>query len=416
MRNQENAPMTATKKDCYLPGPGFGFTRIPRSFLLIACLVLINSTIRAQYLVPESMLATNITCDQAIEICDNYDAVLRTTTTLFTSNHPDWRCIFEGQSFGGGTKQVNLWGEIAPEATYLSQNTSFYFKFKLEPSESVDLTLNAIVDPWLLDMIGSSPFTLYPLSVEVFGPFGNEGAMCANNDAGDADDMRIYGNRWVTDGANDLIGHPTGTLSDAGWYLIKYNPRNCHFIPYFINIHFSSTLQSCTSFPPPPCETCIQSFAPYPGEEYVVSAWAREKGAPLTATGFSKPFIEVRSNTTLPSTEVETFFPDGAIIDGWQRIEGVMTIPSQTYEVEFALKSTNGEVLFDDVRVHPLNGRMKTFVYDPYTMRLVAEQDEHNYSTFYEYDDEGKLSRVKKETERGVKTIQAIRQNNAILD
>ncbi|MBI3883032.1 MAG: hypothetical protein HY305_02130 [Sphingobacteriales bacterium] len=35
----------------------------------------------------------------------------------------------------------------------------------------------------------------------------------------------------------------------------------------------------------------------------------------------------------------------------------------------------------------------------------MAELDENNYASFYEYDDDGTLTRVKKETERGIKTI-----------
>ena len=59
----------------------------------------------------------------------------------------------------------------------------------------------------------------------------------------------------------------------------------------------------------------------------------------------------------------------------------------------------------------PKNSSFVTYVYDPLTLRLVAELDEHNYATIYEYDEEGALIRVKKETERGVQTIQESRNN-----
>ena len=52
---------------------------------------------------------------------------------------------------------------------------------------------------------------------------------------------------------------------------------------------------------------------------------------------------------------------------------------------------------------------MKSYVYDPRSMRLMSELDANNYATFYEYDDEGKLVRVKKETERGVMTLKETR-------
>lgn len=52
---------------------------------------------------------------------------------------------------------------------------------------------------------------------------------------------------------------------------------------------------------------------------------------------------------------------------------------------------------------------MKDFVYDSKSLRLMAELDENNYATFYDYDDQGALIRVKKETEKGIMTIQETR-------
>ena len=52
---------------------------------------------------------------------------------------------------------------------------------------------------------------------------------------------------------------------------------------------------------------------------------------------------------------------------------------------------------------------MKSYVYNPVNLRLMAELDENNYAAFYEYDDDGTLVRVKKETERGVQTIKETR-------
>jgi hypothetical protein len=41
----------------------------------------------------------------------------------------------------------------------------------------------------------------------------------------------------------------------------------------------------------------------------------------------------------------------------------------------------------------------------------MAEMDENNYETFYEYDQEGSLIRVKKETIEGVVTLQENRNH-----
>ncbi|WP_211075647.1 immunoglobulin domain-containing protein [Aquimarina sp. MMG016] len=117
------------------------------------------------------------------------------------------------------------------------------------------------------------------------------------------------------------------------------------------------------------------------------------------------------------------FRPMGAIIDGWQQVSVDFRIPFEAVNMVISLESrlTNGaasnlNVYFDDIRMHPFDGNMKTFVYDPVTQRLQAELDENNYATYYEYDQEGGLIRVKKETERGIYTIQETRSGNSKLN
>jgi hypothetical protein len=70
---------------------------------------------------------------------------------------------------------------------------------------------------------------------------------------------------------------------------------------------------------------------------------------------------------------------------------------------------------YDDIRIHPSDAMMKTFVYDPITLRLTATLDENNYATFYEYDDEGNLIFLKQETERGIMTVKETRQSTKKL-
>ena len=106
--------------------------------------------------------------------------------------------------------------------------------------------------------------------------------------------------------------------------------------------------------------------------------------------------------------------PSGNIIEGWQRIEEVVTIPkgAKKMEIKFIAVSkdgNSGKIFFDDWRFLPCNGNMKSFAYDAVSLRLMSELDENNYATFYEYDDDGSLVRVKKETERGIKTIKETR-------
>lgn len=156
------------------------------------------------------------------------------------------------------------------------------------------------------------------------------------------------------------------------------------------------------------CESCIGSFAPIPGKRYVISGWAREEGAPLTKTSFDEPHILIR----FPGfASAGPFYPAGGIIEGWQRIEAEFRIPAGAVSMGIDLRTLSGPVLFDDIRVFPFNASMKSYVYDPVNMRLMAELDERNYATYYEYNEEGQLMRIKKETEKGVMTIQETKQN-----
>jgi hypothetical protein len=175
---------------------------------------------------------------------------------------------------------------------------------------------------------------------------------------------------------------------------------------------------TATPCPALPCTSCVGSFAPTVGKRYVLTAWARQDNATGLMTTFAEPQISVEFTTlALP---VITCTTSGPIIDGWQRIEKEFSIPGDPLnlsapgtatDIKITLKTTGGDVYFDDIRVHPKDGSMKSYVYDPVTLRLSAELDERNYATFYEYDEEGKLIRVKKETERGVMTIKENRNN-----
>ncbi len=101
------------------------------------------------------------------------------------------------------------------------------------------------------------------------------------------------------------------------------------------------------------------------------------------------------------------FKPAGPVIEGWQRYEGVFDVQSNVPSITISLNNTGSStpVFFDDIRVQPYNANMKTYVYHSSNLRLMAELDENNYSSLYEYDDDGTLTRVKKETQLGIKTI-----------
>ncbi|WP_158559316.1 PA14 domain-containing protein [Deminuibacter soli] len=149
-------------------------------------------------------------------------------------------------------------------------------------------------------------------------------------------------------------------------------------------------------------------FSPLAGRQILVSGWSRESPDGVYKT-YTHSQIGV-SFTVNGSSVSQALLPQGTIIDGWQRYEGVFTVPGNATNFAINLMATgSSKVFFDDIRIHPYNANMKSFVYDPVTLRLVSELDENNYATFYEYDDDGTLIRVKKETERGIKTIKETR-------
>jgi PKD repeat protein len=160
---------------------------------------------------------------------------------------------------------------------------------------------------------------------------------------------------------------------------------------------------------PPICKNCIGTFSPATGR-YVVSAWVKEGAVPIT-TNYQAAALVI---SFTGSTITKSFTASGNIIDGWQRIDGEFTVPAEATEISVHLNnsSTATAAYFDDIRIHPVDGSMKSYVYDPISLKLVAELDENNYATMYEYDDEGKLVRVKKETEKGISTIKETREGN----
>ena len=146
----------------------------------------------------------------------------------------------------------------------------------------------------------------------------------------------------------------------------------------------------------------IPEFSPIEGD-YIMSGWVKIDTICNCKT-YEGDLAEI---TFTGSAETYTFNPAGPIIEGWQRIEGRFSVPDDATAIQVTLNANNeNTTYFDDIRIHPYLGNMKSYVYDRISMRLMAQLDENNYATLYEYDEEGNLIRVKRETERGVMTIQ----------
>jgi alpha-tubulin suppressor-like RCC1 family protein len=147
------------------------------------------------------------------------------------------------------------------------------------------------------------------------------------------------------------------------------------------------------------------------GQNYVFSTWlsADDVNAStydLTGRGISINFMD-KNGTPVGTPVTFTLTTSGNIIEGWQRLEGQFTFPLNAvrYTIKF-LTPTGISTYYDDIRVFPADGNIQTYVYNNSNYKLNAVLDQNNYATYYYYDESGSLYLMKKETERGVMTIQ----------
>ncbi|HVM86671.1 MAG TPA: hypothetical protein VMT76_00690 [Puia sp.] len=145
-------------------------------------------------------------------------------------------------------------------------------------------------------------------------------------------------------------------------------------------------------------------------KKMLITAWVHEScGDPangITCRDSTYTYNQIQLNFGAGASYDDTLYPAGPIIDGWQKYEGSFTAPSASASMNLSLVNTGpAAIYFDDVRIHPFNSNLKSYIYDPVNLRLVAELDANNYATFYEYDEEGTLIRTKVETREGIKTV-----------
>lgn len=151
-----------------------------------------------------------------------------------------------------------------------------------------------------------------------------------------------------------------------------------------------------------------KGFSPLKTEKIVLTGWVKMDGADCEIAPVVSDALSVSFDTEITADQV--FEKTGTRIEGWQRFEKVITVPATAGKMFISCKAPAGKsIYFDDLRVQPYNGLVKGYTYDPLTLRLMAELDENNYATFFEYDDDGTLIRTKKETERGIMTIRETR-------
>jgi hypothetical protein len=144
---------------------------------------------------------------------------------------------------------------------------------------------------------------------------------------------------------------------------------------------------------------CIDPFKPTIGR-YIIGVWIKNDDPGVPANGT----ITVSIPGASPSSY--TFMASGPVLDGWQRIEGVFEINGTPTGLTVKLNHTTGSsVNFDDLRIHPEMANMTTVVYDAKTLLPLATHDSNNFTTFYNYDENYNLVRVRVETIEGIKTV-----------
>ncbi len=174
-------------------------------------------------------------------------------------------------------------------------------------------------------------------------------------------------------------------------------------------------------------------------KRYLISAWvslgsvgtnAADVPTYAPAPGSGRTLgLQVSYHPTAGASQVlASFTPDGPVIDGWQRIEGVFQTPTLPagatavggFTIAFLnsvpaagvrVRPTNvpQPAYFDDLRIQPEDASLVGFVYDPDTRRMTAALDENNFATFYRYAPDGRLDLVRRETVRGVLSEQEAR-------
>jgi PKD repeat protein len=142
---------------------------------------------------------------------------------------------------------------------------------------------------------------------------------------------------------------------------------------------------------------------------YVISCWVSVKNLqPLSstmATGLGLDLV-IKSKTGQVVATVPTLVPSGPIIEGWQQVKGVIEPPVSEAFIEISFKpGSTGTAWYDDLRLYPQNGNMKSYVYQLNDYRLRAILDEENFASYFYYDAEGDLYLTKKETAEGIKTL-----------
>ena len=134
-----------------------------------------------------------------------------------------------------------------------------------------------------------------------------------------------------------------------------------------------------------PCKNFYVSDSIDTNKGYLFSAWVK---------GPASSRIKICINNASPFDEV---YCSGLGV--WEYLEVMLTeeevnenlTEPNDYIRIFVENNSYTEAYFDDLRFHPIDATMSTYTYDPLTWKLTSITDANNVSSYFEYDDAGRL-------------------------
>lgn len=207
--------------------------------------------------------------------------------------------------------------------------------------------------------------------------------------------------------------YPLGSIE---FEVKKSVPNPCYSsLPAMIS-HKGYVSYPCTfTKPVPGNEAMMNGVFQVPADRKMIfSGWTREQCTdPCAKTTYADSRMQLvfKNSANVQVGSIVPLVASGSIVDGWQKMEASFTAPSGavTMDIVFINDGVLQPSYFDDIRIHPYNANMNSYVYDPVNLRLLAQLDANNYATYFEYDEEGGLIRKKVETVQGIKTIEESR-------
>jgi len=147
-----------------------------------------------------------------------------------------------------------------------------------------------------------------------------------------------------------------------------------------------------------------------PENKYLLTVWTKHNSLLYTnPTNYDGAQVDINIAGVTDLAETRS-----NIIDGWQRVEITFnlppSIPNET-AVDIHLKSLDGDVYYDDLRIQPYDSEMQSVAIDAIERRNMAKLGSRNFATSYQYDENGTLIRVIQETERDKQTVSESRSS-----